>query len=139
MRKIEFVSLGLLFALCSCISNPDGGAIPIIPFPSGGSGGSVTASRAEPMAPLAIKSDSGISYNDYEQHGAVNSNDCYQMELRFKKEGRKVTLVKVVPNPLNKGGGVLNYLCLFDGEDAEKETSVFEDYRYNSPDEYTSP
>lgn len=136
MRKIKCASLGLLFVLCSCVPNPDGAAIPIIPL--GGSGGT-TIRPAEPRAPSVLNSNSELPSERYEQHGAVDEASCYQMEARFRKEGRKVTLAKIVKNHFNKSGGVLEVMCLFTGEDAEIEPTVYEDYRYNSRDEYNHP
>jgi hypothetical protein len=69
-------------------------------------------------------------YAEYEQHGAVNQDDCRRMEERFQREGRRVRLVNAVPNPFNGGGGVLGWLCLFDGEDAHPEATPFEDDRF---------
>jgi hypothetical protein len=139
--KIKYLSLGLLLIpLYSCVPNPDGQAIPLIPFPAGSGGGGVSfpAAPAEPMVPPIYLSED-IPSGKYEQHGAVSANDCARMEKRFQKEGRKVKLAKVIKNHLNGGGGVLVVLCLFEGEDANIETDVFQDYRYNSPDETAYP
>ena len=138
----------LLLLLVGC-SSPDGQTI--IPFPmGGGSGGSGSSSTwpgsapapAEPILPPVYKAGSrdGRPEGLFEQHGAVGPAGCQAMAERFKKEGRRVTLKYIIRNYLNGGGGELTHLCLFDGPDAQTlETDVFEDYRYNSPDEYTSP
>lgn len=132
----------LLFPLYGCV--PDSEIpLPIFSLPSG-SGGYSAPARApsmpagEPIAPPVYLSEFDSSKKQ-EQHGSVNADGCYQMEARFKKEGRKVKLVQVTSNPLNQGGGVLEFMCVFQGEDAVTDGSTFEDYRYNSRDEYQYP
>ena len=140
---LSAITMGLL-PLTACVGTGDGRSVPLFPVPGSGGGGSggtpiFKPAPAEPMAPSVLLSESDIYSEQYEKHGAADASDCYQMEQRFKSEGRKIRLVKVVRNYLNSGGGVLEFLCLFDGEDAEVESSAFEDYRYNRPDEYNSP
>ena len=135
-----------LLLLAGC-SSPDGQTI--IPFPVGGGGGSSSSGGStwpgsttapEPMLPPAYEARDGRPEGQYEQHGAVGPKGCQALADRFKKEGRRVTLRYIIRNYLNGGGGALTHLCLFDGPDAQTlETDVFEDYRYNSPDEYKSP
>lgn len=53
-----------------------------------------------------------------EQHGAVKRNNCTDMARRFKAEGRDVKLKAIERNNLGTGG-VLKWICVFDGPDAE--------------------
>ncbi|MGB3787809.1 MAG: hypothetical protein WA949_07350 [Phormidesmis sp.] len=145
-RFLSTISFLLLTATAtSCIPTGDGRSIPIVPVGGGGGGGGapayrVRSSAGDAIAPPIYRSDAEEeSLKNYEQHGAVDQNACYAMAERFKREGRKVTLERVIKNHLNKGGGYLEFLCLFVGEDAETEPTVFEDYRYNSRDEYAYP
>lgn len=142
--KNRFLSFLLLTATAtSCIPTGDGRSIPIVPVGGGGAPAYRVRSSApagDAIAPPIYRSDAEEeSLKNYEQHGAVDQNACYAMAERFKREGRKVTLERVIKNHLNKGGGYLEFLCLFVGEDAETEPTVFEDYRYNSRDEYAYP
>ncbi|MBD2073927.1 hypothetical protein H6F86_08495 [Phormidium sp. FACHB-592] len=52
-----------------------------------------------------------------EIHGAVNRSDCNQIAARFKRAGRRVKLVRTLPNDVGVGG-VLKWKCIFEGEDA---------------------
>ncbi|MEM9485012.1 MAG: hypothetical protein AAGA83_15140 [Cyanobacteria bacterium P01_F01_bin.116] len=70
----------------------------------------------------------------YEIHGATNAKACQNILRRFLREGRRVRLVKVRRNPFNKGGGVLEVICYFDGEDANPEATPFEDKRFPQDD-----
>ena len=140
--------------LTACVGDSDLYPVPV--FPSGGGGGAVptrpASPPADPMVPPVVASASeqpeqsdehaGEQPSEpivYEQHGATSISQCQKMAQRFKREGRNVRLVKVVPNAFNQGGGALRYICLFDGPDKVVEGNVFEDFRYNSPDEYNSP
>ncbi|MBE9064995.1 hypothetical protein [cf. Phormidesmis sp. LEGE 11477] len=125
-------------AASGCVPTGDGRSIPIVPIGGGGSSGSYRApAKSPPIAPPVYKSDSNVDESQYERHGVTDPNSCYAMEKRFLKEGRKVRLFDIVRNKFNKGGGVLEYTCLFEGEDAQVEnTNVFDDYRYNSRREY---
>lgn len=133
------------FFLTACIGDSDIAPIPALP--KGGSGGRAIPSRpanppAEPMMPPVMEQselEQPEEYVAYEQHGATDISQCQKMAERFKREGRDVRLVKAVPNTFNKAGGALRCICLFDGPDKVVEGNVFEDYRYNSPDEYNSP
>lgn len=132
--------LPLLAAITGCIGNPDGGpSIPAIPFPSGGNGGvsrggDIRLPRVpETVIPPVFRAQ---AVKVQEQHGAADADSCYQMQARFKKEGRDVKLVEIAANPYNKGGGALEFMCIFEGPDAVKGGETYEDYRYNSRDEY---
>jgi hypothetical protein len=133
----------LAFCLTACVGDSDIYPVPVFPGGGSGSGGSTLPAPppAEPMVPPVMTSESEQPGEPiaYEQHGATSVSQCQKMAERFKREGRNVRLVKAVPNTLNKGGGDLRYICLFDGPDKVTEGNVFEDYRYNSPDEYNSP
>ena len=114
------------------------------PVPALPSGGSQPAPRApapaapsEPLAPPVMLS-SQHDPSQYEIHGAVTAADCYQMLQRFHQEGRRVWLKAVERNPANQGGGVLEWMCVFDGEDASPTATPFEDNRFPSG-EYDYP
>lgn len=70
----------------------------------------------------------------YEVHGATNAKACQDILKRFLRDGRRVRLVKVRRNPFNKGGGVLEVICYFDGEDADPQATPFEDTRFPKDD-----
>ena len=139
----------LSFSLMACVGDND--VVPIPAFPTGGGGGGgggqAIPSRpanppVEPILPPVLEQselEQPEEYVAYEQHGATDISQCQKMAERFKREGRNVRLVKAVPNIFNKSGGALRYICLFDGPDKVVEGNVFEDYRYNSPNEYNSP
>lgn len=111
-------------------------------LPSGGSfsvpqAPTAPAAPAAPMAPPVLLS-SQYEPSQYEIHGAVTANDCYKMLERFLKEGRRVNLIAVERNQANQGGGVLEWMCVFDGEDADPAATPFQDDRF--PDsEYDHP
>lgn len=132
-RMFLGVVAGCAITVIGCVPTGDGRHIPLVPVGGGGGGGGGTVYRSAPAKPIAPP------VYKVEQHGAVDINGCYSMADRFKKEGRKVTLKEIMKNPFNEGGGVLEFLCIFEGEDAESGASEFEDYRYNSPDEYAYP
>lgn len=154
-------AFALAVSLTACVGDGDIYPVPVFPGGGGGGGGGTVPARpapppAKPIVPPVVSSEteepdpSGEQVGErsdeqpsevvvYEQHGATSLSQCQQMAQRFKREGRDVRLVKVVPNSFNKGGGALRYICLFDGPDKVVEGNVFEDYRYNSPDEYNSP
>jgi hypothetical protein len=58
-------------------------------------------------------------YAKQERHGAVRASDCNKMAERFRRAGRRVRLVRVIPNDVGVGG-VLRVVCLFEGEDAQE-------------------
>lgn len=95
------------------------------------------APAAQPMAPPVLQSNQ-YDPSEYEIHGAVTAGDCYIMLARFLREGRKVRLVAVERNQANQGGGVLEWMCVFDGEDADPAATPFEDDRF-PPNEYDYP
>lgn len=51
-----------------------------------------------------------------ELHGATSASGCYKMAERFKREGRRVKLVRIKPNTSD---GILTTVCIFEGEDAD--------------------
>ena len=117
---------------CVCNSDlcPAGGGIPI-----GGGGSSAAPSR--PLFPpinMAQEPQEPDELQEYEVHGAVNPEACKRMYQRFLNEGRKVRLARIAPNPFNKSGGVLRFICMFDGEDADPEATPFEDTRFPKDD-----
>ena len=129
MMPLKFVKWfligGTLALASSCLCESElcrvgGGGVAI--------GGGASA-PSQPMAPPVNYSQSEEDYSSYEQHGAVSPDDCLKMLKRFQLEGRSVRFVKAVKNPYNKGGGVLEYMCLFDGDDAGPEATPFEDDR----------
>jgi hypothetical protein len=70
-----------------------------------------------------------VEYNEpgkTELHGATTENACYKMEQTFKRQGRKLRLIRV--DRLNNPGAVLRFLCIFEGEDAQ--TGYFDENRY---------
>ena len=68
-----------------------------------------------------------------ERHGATTPEGCRRLNKRFKEWGRNVDLVKVQPNSVGTGG-VLNWECLFQGEDAEVGFSFNKRYNGGKPD-----
>lgn len=120
LSKYGVIALLACLTLTSCVGTGDGGSVPLIPV----GGGNSTPSSSPRIAPPIFKSDSAVPSGQYEQHGAVKKSDCYEKERRFQAQGRRVKLVKIVPNDLNKGGGVLQFICLFEGADAIIEPAV---------------
>ena len=54
-----------------------------------------------------------------EQHGSVDRAGCERMLQRFRREGRRIRLVDIQENNLApKGMRTLEYVCIFEGEDA---------------------
>jgi hypothetical protein len=124
----------VVFLLSGCAI---GGESDINPIGSiaGGLRGGLSSPDSAPSAAAALRIEDYKLDEEYERHGATSAAACYTMAERFKNEGRKVKLVQIVKNSYNKGGGVLEWLCLFDGEDKNVEGNVFEDNRYNPPDQ----
>lgn len=104
-----------------------------VSFPVGG-GGAVAPAPSRPLAPPVDYSQQSDPFAGYETHGAVNPQACRRMAERFLREGRRVRLIRIAPNPFNKGGGVLRYICIFDGEDASPTATPFEDNRFPKDD-----
>jgi hypothetical protein len=107
----------------------------LAPAGAGVGGAAITQAAPQattpPMVPyFAIENQPGKS----EQHAVAKRENCSQMEARFKAQGRKIRLKKIRLN--ENPGATLPYICEFEGEDAADDT--FEDYRYNSRDEYES-
>lgn len=126
MKRFLPVMIALI-ALTGCALEPGelspaGGTLPIT---GGGNSGSYTApAPAKNLAPIeASPSPSPVVQ---ETHGAVSRQNCYDMEAKFLREGRRITLVRVErsTNP----GATLQYTCIFEGEDADQ--GYFEDKRY---------
>ena len=61
-----------------------------------------------------------------ELHGATSRENCNKMEQTFKKQGRNVRLVRV--QPTTNPGAILQYICVFEGGDAQ--TGYFDEKRY---------
>lgn len=61
-----------------------------------------------------------------ELHGAVNESDCYKMEQKFQRQGRRIRLVETKRS--NNPGAVLRWMCVFQGEDAQ--TGYYDERRY---------
>lgn len=146
MRKLTVLRWLLAIAasvgVSACICDSDvcrvgGGGIAI-----GGAGGGSSSSSSTPMVPpvssdILNMSQEPLDEDDvsqYEVHGAVNPQDCKRMLQRFLNEGRRVRLRRIAPNPFNRGGGVLRFACIFDGEDASPEATPFEDSRFPQDD-----
>ena len=111
-----------LVALTGCEPSelyPAGG-IPL----SGGNSGSYTApAPAKNLAPIqASPSPSSVQ----ETHGVVSRKTCYEMEENFQQQGRRIRLVRV--DRSISPGAVLQYICIFEGEDADQ--GYFEEKRY---------
>jgi hypothetical protein len=142
-RQRAITLFTLAFCLTACAGDSDIYPVPVFPGSGSGSGARTLPAPPpeEPMVPPVMTSESEQPGEVivYEQHGATSISQCQKMAERFKQEGRNVRLVKAVPNTFNRGGGELRYICLFDGPDKVTEGNVFEDHRYNSPDEYNSP
>jgi hypothetical protein len=102
--------------------------IALPPPPIGGGGGSynppvarqVPAARPTPPGAFYTPDDNFLYYNEegQEVHGAVSRADCYEMERKFRRQGRRLKLVDVQKNKYNLKGGVLRYLCIFEGDEA---------------------
>jgi hypothetical protein len=106
---------------------------------SGSGGGSYSAPAKSapqqvPVKPLpitptgeqAIEASPSPSPIAQETHGAVSQQKCRDMAAKFKQQGRRIKLVDIQrsTNP----GAVLQYICIFEGEDAQQ--GYFEDTRY---------
>ncbi|MBD2261088.1 hypothetical protein [Pseudanabaena sp. FACHB-2040] len=106
------------------------------------SGGSFAAPRAPtvPATPLAppVLLSSQYDPSQYEIHGAVIADGCYSMLERFRREGRRVHLVAVERNGASTGGHVLEWMCVFAGEDADPAATPFQDDRFPA-NEYDYP
>lgn len=63
-----------------------------------------------------------------EVHGAVSPKDCLKMLSRYRKEGRRLDLKRIVRNPFGSGGFALKYICIFEGPDADPV--YYRDTRY---------
>ena len=68
------------------------------------------------------------------------TSPTYQLARGYQglKEGRRVNLIAVERNQANQGGGVLEWMCVFDGEDADPAATPFEDDRFPA-NEYDYP
>jgi len=73
-----------------------------------------------------------------EIHGAVEPSNCRKMEERFKREGRRVRLTGIKPNPYGSGGFSLRFVCIFEGPDATPGYYTG-DRRYEGADEWQVP
>jgi hypothetical protein len=97
---------------------PVGGAIPV----GGGS-----AVRPLPAAPpnQQMARDPGNVSGQQETHGVVNRSDCSELERKFQNQGRRIRLVDRIrsTNP----GAALQWICVFEGEDAQE--GYFDDNR----------
>jgi hypothetical protein len=51
-----------------------------------------------------------------ETHGVTSAGQCDQMAEKFRRQGRKVTLKRKVRND---SGGLLTWICVFEGPDAQ--------------------
>ena len=134
-NAIALLGVGLVLAACAPSE--------LRPVPAGlpsGSGYAAPRAPTAPAAPLApaVMLSSQYDPSQYEIHGAVNAEDCYRMLERFQQEGRRVWLKAVERNQANQGGGVLEWMCVFDGEDAGPTATPFEDNRFPSG-EYDYP
>lgn len=82
--------------------------------------------------PIQTGPDPGNVAGKQETHAVTSRDRCYKLEQKFKQQGRKVKLARIIRNP-NPGAALL-YVCVFEGEDAKP--GYYEDYRYNNRDEY---
>jgi hypothetical protein len=116
--------------LTGCLAEPDGYRYAV---PAGAGGNYVPAqpnyapqpnyppparnSRDLPSQPLTVQGNSGEwspLTETREWHAAATQDACYNIEARFKREGRKVKLTDIV----RKGNSPLPFACIFEGEDA---------------------
>lgn len=138
MRLFSLLSTALVaFALVGCEPSE------LRPVPVGLPSGSGFAAPKAPAAPAQLQVppvnfSSQYDPSVYEIHGAVTADDCYRMLERFLNEGRRVHLVAVERNQANLGGGVLEWMCVFDGEDADPVATPFQDDRFPAS-EYDYP
>lgn len=106
---------------------PTAPAAPVVPLPIGDTRSPGDGDRSELDKYPADR---------YELHGVVSRPDCQKMEFRFQAWGRKIRLIKTTANPSK---GILRWVCIFDGEDANPVENPFDDHRYNSKSEYEYP
>jgi len=83
--------------------------------------------QRQQAAPQEVRSQP--VYNEpgaQELHGATSRENCNTMAERFKREGRKLKLVRV--DKSTNPGATLQYICVFQGEGAT--TGYFDEKRY---------
>jgi hypothetical protein len=66
-----------------------------------------------------------------ESHAATSPEHCGRMEKRFKGQGLDL---KLVATP-QKGKGLLSFLCLFKGKDADPEADRWTTYNKDESDD----
>lgn len=123
----------LLIFMGGCDRPPDAGdallvgsAAIALPTVGGGAGAAVGGGAAVAGAGVGVGAGAivaaaaePVEEGEIEQHGAVTPQDCRNLLKRFKADGRDVDLVEIQPNPYGTGG-VLKYLCIFAGPDAQR-------------------
>lgn len=119
----RFWAIALLF-LAGCSSEGERfGPLPsdIAPLFGGGGGSAPAPAQAPAQTRPNVPGTAGVMAIR-EQHGAVNQSNCYDMEARFKREGRNVRLVEVKPNDLGVGG-VFAWICVFEDDGSGEANS----------------
>ncbi|HEY9749443.1 MAG TPA: hypothetical protein V6C63_12225 [Allocoleopsis sp.] len=126
-RRIAIACLGL--ALVGCETNELS-----VPLPIGGGGtaaGYYTPAQSAPMVPYGAEVSLYRDYDPYteqrETHGVVSPEDCYTMETKLQLT-RRVRLSEILRN---RSGGDLEYVCAFEGDDAEAGWS-FQEKRWRN-------
>lgn len=122
MRKVAMMAIALTF-LTACEPNE------MYPVPLGagaGSGGNAGSYPANPPASRTLAPLQSESSPAQETHGVVNQQNCYDMEARFQRQGRRVRLVETRRSA--NSGAILRWICIFEGEDADQ--GYFEEKRY---------
>lgn len=89
----------------------------------------IVAAHTAPAKNLASIQASPSPSPIQETHGVVSRETCYKMEGDFQQQGRRIRFVRV--NKSTSPGAVLQYVCIFEGEDADQ--GYFEEKRYQEP------
>lgn len=121
MKQIYF-AIALAASVAGCVPDGDSFYMPTDIAPMFGGAVVRRPVSTQPAATPNLTGTAGAFYAR-ESHGAVNASDCERMLERFKREGRNIELVDVLPNQIGTGG-VLRFQCVFetlDGEQAEPD------------------
>jgi len=121
----KLIAIALLLPLGGCLASGDS---MYVPTDIRGLIGGSAAVRPAPVAQPNLTGTAGAMMAR-EVHGAVHAEDCYTMEARFKREGRAVKLVRVMPNDIGVGG-VLKWKCIFDDQGSGEADSGYYEPRY---------
>ena len=122
----KLLAISLLLPLTGCLDAGESFYVPTDIAPLFGGGAAVV--RPAPPKAQPHLTGTGIMMVR-EQHGAVNPSNCYDIEARFKRAGRRVRLVEIRPNA-SVSGGVLAWICEFEDDGSDEADSGFYQPRY---------